>query len=96
VGDWETGAQKTSRVYDQGRLCLVISLSEPNGGPRICWGTTCSFRSLMSIQFAYEGPGQKYGEYSVVPCKALYLQGTLLAEQLRRSGPVARPPYRLL
>ena len=45
---------------------------------------------------AYEGPSQKYGEYSVVPCKALYLQGTLLAEQLRRSGPVTRPPYRLL
>jgi hypothetical protein len=40
----------------------------------------------------YEGPGQKYGEYSVVPCKALYLQGTLLAEQLRRSGPGTRPP----
>jgi hypothetical protein len=35
-------------------------------------------------------------EYSVVPCKALYLQGTLLAEQLRRSGPITKPPYRLL
>jgi hypothetical protein len=35
-------------------------------------------------------------EEPVVPCKALYLQGTLLAEQLRRSGPVTRPPDRLL
>jgi hypothetical protein len=41
----------------------------------------------------YGGPGQKYRDYdSVVPCKALYLQGTLLAEQLRRSGPVTKVP----
>jgi len=49
-----------------------------------------------ALKTIYEGPGQKYGEYSVVPCKALHLQGTLLAEQLRRSGPVTQPPYRLL
>jgi predicted acyltransferase len=55
-------------------------------------------RSLALREFSllYEGPGQKYGEYSVVPCKALYLHGTLLAEQLRRSGPITQPPYRLL